>query len=215
MSSKGFTILAIATDTAEAARPWIEGTKPTYPALIDQSHHVGALYNLVNVPQAVWIDEQGTIVRPPETAGWSDAFRKRNRVTRELAPGLQAEYDRIKQLYFDAVRDWAEKGAKSEHVLDASAARARVRAYDGNTARAYAHFRLARALLQRGKSDEAAQHFAEASRLHPESWSLWRQAASRDAATGFAAGPEFWDRVDALGAKAYYPPADIKGVARR
>lgn len=213
LGNKGFTILAVATDTAAAARPWIEGAKPSYPALIDEGHHVGALYNLVNVPQAVWIDEQGTIVRPPENAGWSDAFRKRNRQTRELAPELQADYDRIKRAYLDAVRDWAAKGEKCEHILTAAAARAKLRPHDDTTALACAHFQLAQALVRQGRQDEAATHFAEASRLHPESWSLWRQAAKRDPASGFASGPEFWARVDALGDKAYYPLPEIKGVA--
>jgi len=63
-----FTVLAVALDQAESARPWIEAAKATYPCLIDSDHHVADLYNLVNVPQAVWIDEQGRIVRPPETA---------------------------------------------------------------------------------------------------------------------------------------------------
>ena len=47
---------------ADAARPWIEAAAPSYPALIDRNHRVAELYNMVNVPQAVWIDETGTIV---------------------------------------------------------------------------------------------------------------------------------------------------------
>jgi hypothetical protein len=30
---------------------------PTYPCLIDEKHVVAELYNMVNVPQAVWINE--------------------------------------------------------------------------------------------------------------------------------------------------------------
>ena len=59
-----FVVLAIAMDGAEAARPWIEAAKPTYPCLIDRDHHVADLYNMINVPQAVWIDEGGRMVRP-------------------------------------------------------------------------------------------------------------------------------------------------------
>jgi hypothetical protein len=29
---------------------------------------------------------------------------------------------------------------------------------------------------------------------------------------GFAAQPDFWERVDALGAKRYYAPVDMKGM---
>ena len=32
LKDEGFTVLAIALDTAEAARPWIEAATPTYPA---------------------------------------------------------------------------------------------------------------------------------------------------------------------------------------
>jgi hypothetical protein len=34
---------------------------------------------MTNVPQAVWIDEGGQIVRPPETAGSHDGWRSMNR----------------------------------------------------------------------------------------------------------------------------------------
>ena len=37
---------------------------PAYPCLIDEKHIVAELYNMANVPMAVWIDEDGRIVRP-------------------------------------------------------------------------------------------------------------------------------------------------------
>ena len=45
---------------------------------------------MVNVPQAVWIDEAGRIVRPPETAGSTDHFRVMDPATRTLAAEHQA-----------------------------------------------------------------------------------------------------------------------------
>ena len=39
------------------------------------------LYHVVNVPQAVWIDATGRIVRPAEPAGAYKGFRKMNRET--------------------------------------------------------------------------------------------------------------------------------------
>ena len=211
LKSQGFVILAVATDQAEPARPWIEAAKPSYPCLIDRDHHVADLYGLVNVPQAVWIDEQGHIVRPPETAGSTDGFRGMDRKTFTLSEAIIAERERIKSLYLDAVRDWVARGAKSQHVLSPQAAQARVKAADPAIGRAHALFRLGQHLLREGQADEAAQRFAQAIELHPDSWNVWRQTAQKDA-RGLAAGPAFWARVDALGHRPYYQPIDMAGV---
>jgi hypothetical protein len=76
--------------------------------------------------------------------------------------------------------------------------------------RARAHFRLGLWLRANGRVEEADRQLADASRLHPEAWSLWRQAADLTA-VGNASGPEFWARVKALGDAPYYPPPDIPG----
>ena len=52
----------------EAARALIEPIKPNHPSLIDSAHRVDELFGVVNVPNGVWIDEDGTIVRPVEPA---------------------------------------------------------------------------------------------------------------------------------------------------
>ena len=110
-------VLSVAMDTPDAARPWIEAAKPTYPCLIDRDHHLADLYHLVNVPQAVWIDETGRIVRPPETAGATDGFRAMDRSTFTMPEDAAAERARVRQAYVEAVRDWARKGAASRHAL--------------------------------------------------------------------------------------------------
>jgi AhpC/TSA family len=211
LKDRNFIVVAVAMDVPEAARPWIEVAKPAYPCLIDRNHHVADLYNMVNVPQAVWIDEDGRIVRPPENAGSSDAFRRMNRVTKQMTQEQVAEREHTKSTYTAAIRDWVLKGPASEFAFDAGSARARLRLPDAAIAEAHAHFRLAQHLLRKGKSDEAVVHFAEASRLHPDSWTIWRQAATKDA-TGLAAGPAFWARVDALGDRPYHRPIDMKGM---
>ena len=64
LKDRDSTVIAVAMDARDdAARPWIEDVAPSYPCLIDTEHHVAALYNMVNVPQAAWIDEQGQLVR--------------------------------------------------------------------------------------------------------------------------------------------------------
>lgn len=207
----GFVMLAVALDQPEAARPWVEAAKPTYPCLVDRDQHVADLYNLVNVPQAVWIDEQGRIVRPPETAGSTDGFRAMDRRTFAMPEAALAERTRVKAAYLDAVRDWARHGAASVHALDAARVAARLGPPPEHVAEAHAHFRLGQHLLRRGEpgdAEAARACMAEATRLHPDSWAMWRQAAAKDA-RGLAAGPEFWARVDALGSRPYYAPVEI------
>jgi hypothetical protein len=211
LKDRNFVVVAVAMDVPDAARPWIEAAKPTYPCLIDRNHYVADLYNMVNVPQAVWIDEEGRIVRPPENAGSSDGFRQMNRATKQMTPEQLAERERTKTIYMTAVRDWVLKGPTSVFAFDAASARAHLGLPDAAIAQAHTHFRLAQHLLRSGKNDEALMHFAEASRLHPDSWTIWRQAARKDA-TGLASGPEFWARVDALGERPYYRPIDMEGL---
>ena len=204
----GFTVLAIALDTTDAARPWIEAAKPAYPCLIDVDHHVAALYNLVNVPQAVWIDEAGRIVRPPESAGADDGFRAMDRNTGAMSAEVLAQRQQRKTAYLDAVRHWARHGSASANALDAREAIARLPQPSDAEAEAHAWFRLGQHLQASGQAAEALAAFSKATALHPASWAMWRQIAAKDA-RGFASGAAFWARVDALGDRPYYPPADI------
>lgn len=204
----GITVLAVALDTTDAARPWIEAAKPTYPCLIDADHHVAALYNLVNVPQAVWIDEAGRIVRPPESAGSDDAFRAMDRNTGAMPADVLAQRQQRKTVYLDAVRHWARHGAASVNALDAREAIERLPQPSDTEAEAHAWFRLGQHLQAHGQEAEAQAAFSKATSLHPASWAMWRQMAAKDA-RGLASGAAFWARVDALGDRPYYPPADI------
>jgi hypothetical protein len=203
-----FTVLAVALDTAEAARPWVAAAGPSYPCLIDADHHVAALYGLLNVPQAVWIDEAGRIVRPPETAGSDDAFRVMDRRTGALPEAVAAERQRRKTAYLDAVRHWARHGAASANVMDERHVTARLPPPSDAVAEAHALFQLGQHLLRLGQLDEAQALLARATALHPDSWAMWRQAAPKNE-RGLAAGDSFWARVDALGDRPYYPQPDI------
>lgn len=207
-AAKDFTVLAIALDHPEAAKPWIEAARPNFPCLVDPDHRTAQLYNLVNVPQAVWIDETGRIVRPPESAGMTDAFREMDRTTLSLPPSAVEERQRAKTAYFAAARDWALRGAESPYVLDATTLGERLQLPSAEVEAAHAHFRLGQVLLREGHADEASHAFAEAIRLHPSSWAMWRQVAAKDA-RGLAISPEFWARVDALGNDRYYAPVRL------
>ena len=135
LKDHAFTVLAVALDHADAARPWIEAAKPAYPCLIDRDHHLADLYNLVNVPQAVWIDEDGRIVRPPETAGSTDGFRAMDRKTFAMPDAAIAERNRVKTLYIGAVRDWVLRGTSSVNALDEAGARTRLKVPDATDRR--------------------------------------------------------------------------------
>ena len=200
-------VVAVAEESrgAEHARPWIEQAKSTYWQLIDTDHRLEDLYNLVNVPQAIWIDEQGRIVRPPENAGSTDHFRRMDLKTRTMTPEDQAARLAARQAYLDAVRAWATTG---KHALPADAARASLPKVTPAIAESRARFRLGVWLRANGRAAEGDLQMAEASRLHPDSWSLWRQAADLDE-VGKASGPDFWKRVQALGDRPYYPPPKL------
>ena len=130
-------------------------------------------------------------------------------IWKEMTLAHLQERERTKSSYVAAVRDWVAKGAASEFVYDGAQPRARLRLPNGPIAKAHAHFRLAQYLSRQGQREQALTHFADPSRLHPDSWTLWRQAAEKDA-TGLATGPEFWARVDALGDRPYHLPIDMK-----
>jgi hypothetical protein len=61
----GLSVITVAIDaTLAAPRPYVRAASATHPSLVDTEHRVADLYNMVNVPTVVWIDEQGRIVRP-------------------------------------------------------------------------------------------------------------------------------------------------------
>lgn len=244
MQSEAFTVVAVAEDAggAETAGPWIRpshmaeqypqpvldlmgwdaqawanAAPPEYPCLIDQRHRVAQLYGFVNVPTAVWIDEDGRIVRPPEPAGVTEAFKAIDLATFSMPPDAIETGARHRNRYFDAVRDWVRRGAQSPAALspDEVLRRLGTEARWGDPARAGAHFRLAEALYRRKDPDAAQLHFAEAARLWPENWAYQRQARqlSDPATVGeLDAGPDFWRSLEARGEGAFYPPVDIPEV---
>jgi hypothetical protein len=205
-------VIAVALDSREGdALPWIEVAKPSYPCLIDRDHRLADLYHMVNVPQAVWIDERGMIVRPTEPAGAYEGFRRMDRVTREVPADAARITAEAKATYLNAIRDWVRLGQASGHALDAERARARAPQPTEEAARAHVFFQLGQHLIRHGQPEEGDRWLAEASRLHPDSWAIWRQRAGVNE-LGLAAQPDFWARVDALGERRYYAPVDMEGM---
>jgi len=211
LQDTSFMVVAVAEEGRgrEGARPWIEQAAPGYWSLIDERHTVAALYGMVNVPQAVWIDEAGRIVRGPETAGSTDHFRRMDRTTKTMTPEDQAARLAARSTYMDAISGWVRTG---RHAQTPDVVRHALPAITPEIAQANAHFRLGLWLRGQGRAAAAASHLREAARLHPESWNLWRQAADLEA-VGNAGGEAFWARVQALGDKPYYPPPDLPGFS--
>ena len=212
IGDRGFTVVAVALDSEPGApEPWIEAANPTYPVLIDRAHLLSELYGFVNVPTAVWIDEQGRIVRPPEVAGAYEAFRYLDRETRTIPEQHLAHSKQVRSVYLEAIRDWVALGAESEHVLSPDEIQQRRRSADPAVAEAHVRFRLGQYLEGRGDAAGARAQFDQASRLHPESWAIWRQTAEK-LENGIAGGPGFAARVAALGERRYYPPVEMAGM---
>lgn len=201
-------MIAVAFDTrgAEDAREWIEAAHPTYPALIDTRHTVAELYGMVNVPNAVWIDERGVIVRPSEAAGSSDAFRAMDHITFTMPAEAIQQTRTARATYLDALRDWAANGAASRYAQPPTSGKQA--AVSADDAQAAVHFRLGVYLWQHDQAEQAQRQFAEARRLSPDDWRYKRQAWHLEE-KGKAGGPEFWAAVDALGDRPYYPPPPL------
>ncbi len=241
LRDQGLEIIAVALDTAGKAaveakiraadcaeRPaalarlmgwsadlWARQAPPTYPCLIDEAHAVAELYGITNVPQGVWIDETGRIVRPAESAGTSDMVRVMDRATFEI-PDADAEQGIAnRDAYIDALRDWVKHGASSRFALPAEEVKRRMRGPRESDVRAATHVKLGRYCFGKQALERAKFHFKEAVRLCPDSWNYRRQSNMLDPQSigELNAGPDFWAAVDALGDTPFYPVADL-GSAR-
>jgi hypothetical protein len=198
LKDRDFTIIAVAMDSrADAARPHIESSRATYVSLIDENHLVADLYHMTNVPQAVWIDEKGRIVRPSEVAGFvvSPKFRK------------------VRAHYIDAIRDWVDKGSESVHALPPDEVRNRTPEISPEIARAHANFHLGQDLWNHGNRKEGRRFLEAATELSPNSWNFYRQMQNLDKSWK-ASGPAYFKRVigSALRGESYYPLAEMDGM---
>lgn len=193
LKGKNFEIVSIAQDTGgvKDAGPWITREKLDYTVLIDDRHTVTQLYDMVNVPTAVWINERGRIVRPNEVAYVDDRYK----VFTHMDAGP----------YLEGIRDWALKGDSSRFVLSEAELKARLKPLNQDRAMADAEFGLAQYLYRKGFGVDAIAHFKAAQRLAPDNWNYKRQAwALSDAERDY--GTDFWNEVKKLNGKPYYEP---------
>ncbi len=213
VGDEDFVIVSVAMDAdIEVARPWVAEASPTYVTLIDQNHLLSSLYNMVNVPQAVWIDEQGRVVRPTESGGSIDILREFDMAAGGFKPEAMERAQAAKATYLDAVKDWAVNGSNSRFVFDPAQAQDHVPAMTDDMALAHTKFQLGQYLARQGRSDEARALFAQCRALHPDSWNIFRETTEK-MDTGIAAGEEFWGKVMSLGDKEYYATIDMDGMS--
>jgi len=220
LSPRGLEIVTVAMDTGgvETVRPWIEEAKPAHPSLIDRAHLVGELFGIVNVPSGVWINEEGAVVRPPETA----YPRRPAFVDREIPPDASPEeIERITEVrrlrieadrYVLALRDWVEHGSSSRFALSPEEVLRRSRPRSLEEARAAAHFELGQHLHIIGRTAQSIHHFQEAYRLQPDNWTYKRQAwnlLGPHQNPTQVYGSDWLTDVRKIGAENYYPALDM------
>lgn len=183
-------IVTVGIDAAgvEALRPYTDAA-PGLIHLVDATHRVAEVFGVINIPNGVWIDEHGMIVRPAEAA---PALRPAPPPPPDgSAPAAPAPTGRMAEVmshamrikaspveYDAALRDWAVNGSSSSFALSPEEVVERSTPRSADVARGEAHFELACHLVGLGRGDDAVTHFREAHRLHPENFSYRRQAWS-------------------------------------
>lgn len=196
LKDKNFEIISIAQDTGGArdAAEWINAAKPEYTALVDDKHLVTQLYNMVNVPTAVWINEKGEIVRPNEVAYVDNRYKAMHGI--DAGP------------YLEAIRDWVTNGERSQFVMTEQERKERLTPPSPERAMADSEFALAEYLYKNGMGADAIPHFKEAQRLDPANWNYKRQAwALSNAEKDY--GTSFMKEVQKLNGKPYYAPRKL------
>jgi hypothetical protein len=214
-------------DTAgpEAARPFAQGVD--FPVVVDVEHKLGELFGVVNVPQGIWVDEDGVIVRPPETAyPKAPAFAEIDvddpEVAATMSEGairrLRTVVPELKKMridadaYVGALRDWVARGSDSPYALSPEEVVERSLPRPPQEAQAAAAFALGQHLHRTGRRDAAVRWFKESHRLAPDNWTYRRQAW---VFVDPAQGPndvyegDWLSDVRRTGAENYYAPLEL------
>ena len=226
----GLEIVTVGLDAAgaEACRLYIEAAKPEHPSLIDTTHQMATKFGVVNIPNGVWINEEGIVVRPAEPANPRPPRERTYRPVEGIPDRMnaimeQASHIKVDDRYLAMLRDWVERGTASEFALSPDEVIARSTPRDPAVAEGQAHFELGAHLWAAGDHGGAVEHWRETHRLAPDNFSYKRQAWSLASA---GAGPyeRYWQgpvpghedewpyetdwlsEVTAKGAENYYPP---------
>src|SRR5689334_18104559 len=96
---------------ADIARPYVADAASTHPSLLDETHAMDARFGITNIPMAMWIDETGTIVRPPEPATPPPVGATAEGIVAMIGDGA------MRERYLERLRDWVANGAASRYAL--------------------------------------------------------------------------------------------------
>ena len=186
LADLGLGIFSVALDdNPEAARPWIEAARPSYPVAVDTGFVTAERYGIANVPSVVWIDEDDRIVKPPSIAPGDDQFRDWT--------GIESS------AHHEALRRWVRDG-----VLPASAHTPPAPRTDEEL-RALGERRIARWCFDHGQREAASAHLARARVLAPWDWTIRRGGIALEGGDPFLGEEflEFWQEWDAAGRPGY------------
>lgn len=198
LKDKNFEIVAAAQDTGgpQVVFPWYEKAHVTFTALADPHHTVSSLYQIINVPSGIWVDEQGRIVRPAEVS-----YSKQQKIMGQLIGDNR---------YAQGVRDWVEKGPSSAFVLPPETLSKKLQARPRDLRLADAHFKLGVYFFEHDQREQAASHWQQSQKLNPDSWNYHRQEWSFDKSKEMA---NWLAKVRKLGDRPYYDPVDFPQAA--
>lgn len=183
LGSLGFVPITVALDrNADEPRPFVEKAKPTHPSLLDTEHLVAELFNIVNVPTLIWIDERGRIVRPQDNQFGTDTFTQ--------------FHGKSSALYLAQVRAWVREG-KGALAPDDVRKHQQLPSADSQLARA--EWALAWHLHRAGRAEAAERHFVRAGELAPKDWTIRRGSMPIRGLNPF--GPDFFELAKQGGAE--------------
>jgi len=179
----GATIVTVALDIdIELAKPWNDLAGPTHPSLIDTTHATNPAFGFTNIPMAVWIDENGVLVRPAEAASIERSPLRDMEIPDGLPEQLSKVMHAVKAIpddaeaYRAAILDWVKNGSSSRFAMTPDEVIERSRPHSDAEARARACFELGEHLQRNGNPDAAVTWWKEAHRLDPQNLVYKRQA---------------------------------------
>ena len=178
-----------------ATAEWHDQIPLTYTTLIDVTHRVSSLYNLVNVPSGIWVDEEGRI-------------RRINEGTYSQTISLGAGSIGTDE-YRPIVFDWVRSGEDSPYVWAQNQVVSKIRQRTSDEALAEPTFKLGVYFFTRGDETLGRSYWERAQQLSPDSWNFHRQDWNL---TEGLAGPNYREKRGALGDRPYYEPLDIQST---